>query len=64
VHNLLERGEGKLALILDGGLCEPFDPATLRFEGDVPWCRARGLDARGTVPGALALAELHFRHGD
>jgi len=64
VHNLHEQPGGKLLLILDGGLVEPFDAGTLRFEGDVPWCRARGLDARFTVPGALALGELYFKHGD
>ena len=56
VWNLLEEG-GAFVLCLDGGLREPFDQATLRFEGDVPWCRTRGLPARFTPTGALALAQ-------
>jgi hypothetical protein len=68
VRNVLSRpgADGKtpqLVLCLDGGLVEPFDPGTLRFQGDVPWCRARGMDARFTPTAALALGELHFRHG-
>ena len=56
VTNLVP-GETGLVACLDGGLREPLDPATLRFEGDVPWCRARGLPARFTPTGALALAD-------
>lgn len=55
VHNILV-GDGRAILVLDGGLSEPLDPSTLRFEGDVPWCRARGLRARFTPVAALALA--------
>jgi hypothetical protein len=54
VHALVER-EGKLHVLLDGDLLEPLDVATLRYVGDVPWCRARGLDARFTPSAALAL---------
>ncbi len=54
VHGLVER-EGKLLVLLDADLLEPLDLTTLRYQGDVPWCRARGLDARFTPSAALAL---------
>jgi hypothetical protein len=54
VLSLLERA-GTLHVLLDGDLVEPLALATLRYEGDVPWCRARGLDARFTPTAALAL---------
>jgi hypothetical protein len=54
VHALVER-EGRLHVLLDGDLVAPLDVSTLRYEGDVPWCRARGLDARFTPSAALAL---------
>lgn len=54
VHGLIER-EGKLHVLLDAELEEPLDAATLRYEGDVPWCRARGMPARFTPTAALAL---------
>ena len=62
VWNLLP-GEDGVTLVLDGGLTEPLDPTTFRFEGDVPWCRARGLDARFTPTAALALADC-LEHDD
>jgi hypothetical protein len=57
VFNLLPGEQGPI-LCLDGGLTAPFDIATARFEGDVLWCRARGLDARFTAVAALALGDF------
>jgi len=54
VHGLVER-DGKLFVLLDADLVEPLEVSTLRYEGDVPWCRVRGLDARFTPSAALAL---------
>lgn len=54
VHALVEREE-RLHVRLDGDLEELLDASTLRYEGDVPWCRARGLPARFTPSSALAL---------
>jgi hypothetical protein len=56
VSNLIVR-DTVVVCCVDGGLEAPLDAATLRFEGDVPWCLARGLPARFTPTGALALAE-------
>ncbi|MBI3723462.1 hypothetical protein HY251_05850 [bacterium] len=55
VWNLM-REDGRIVLVLDGGLTDELDRETLRFEGDVPWCRARGLPARFTPTAALSLA--------
>lgn len=54
VHAVAER-DGRLLVLLDADMEEPLDVATLRYEGDIPWCRARGLEARFTPSAALAL---------
>ena len=54
VHHLLEK-DGKHVLVLDAEMVAELDPGTLRYEGDVPWCRARGLGARFTPTAALTL---------
>jgi hypothetical protein len=54
VHHLVEK-DGKHVLVLDAEMLADLDPATLRYEGDVPWCRARGLAARFTPTAALTL---------
>ncbi len=47
--------DGKHVLVLDAEMIAELDPKTLRYEGDVPWCRARGLGARFTPTAALSL---------